>query len=488
MKKFFTAFALAAALIFTISCGGGSSKEGDNTDTGETVTDDDTVDTEPTGDPEPTVDTEPADDTDTQEKPDEDTPSDDWRERAEECEKLGGYFHGATETCRKYIDCPEKPELTEWNGDDVFHIEYKDGAWEEREVATEYNEEKGECHFVCDSDFDLVWTGTKCEEFCFLKCNDVENTYTYFCDHTKGSETYTCYCSDGYEWNAEKKTCDSVCEEGYYYREGLAEPCVKDGCLNAVCGEHSDGICVREDFDDAYHCGCEENYYWNYLQMQCMLEPCLQEGICGEHSDGICVRKNDSGFYTCGCDEGYYWTGEQCLEDPCLNAVCGEHSDGICIQYGSSDYECGCDENYYWDMLELKCLLEPCLQEGICGEHSNGNCVRDNGIGWYHCGCDENYYWNTGELKCLPEPCLTVVCGEHSDGNCVRITDSGEYLCGCETHYAWNSSQKKCIPDPCKNPDPCENMANANSCIKLSDTTFECACDDGFSWSGSQCL
>ncbi|MBO4710404.1 DUF1566 domain-containing protein [bacterium] len=68
MKKFFVVFAAFAALIFAVSCGGGS-KTGDTSDTGETVTDEDgdTADeSEPADDSEPSSDTEPDD----QENPD----------------------------------------------------------------------------------------------------------------------------------------------------------------------------------------------------------------------------------------------------------------------------------------------------------------------------------------------------------------------------------------------------------------------------------
>lgn len=101
MKNFFVSICLFAALIFVVSCGGGSSKESDNTDTGETVTDEDSdtvdtdqtdteptgdttpenPDTEPAGDTEPSGDTEPADDADSQpdssdSQPDNDNDSD----------------------------------------------------------------------------------------------------------------------------------------------------------------------------------------------------------------------------------------------------------------------------------------------------------------------------------------------------------------------------------------------------------------------------
>ena len=63
MKKFFVIFALFAALIFVVSCGGGS-KPVDTSDTGETVTDEDGDtgdDSEPADDSEPSSDTEPDD-------------------------------------------------------------------------------------------------------------------------------------------------------------------------------------------------------------------------------------------------------------------------------------------------------------------------------------------------------------------------------------------------------------------------------------------
>lgn len=62
MKKIFATFALFAALIFVVSCGGGS-KTGDTSDTGETVTDEDgdTADSEPADDSELSGDTEPDD-------------------------------------------------------------------------------------------------------------------------------------------------------------------------------------------------------------------------------------------------------------------------------------------------------------------------------------------------------------------------------------------------------------------------------------------
>ena len=289
----------------------------------------------------------------------------------------------------------------------------------------------------------------------------MENTYTYFCDHTKGSESYTCHCSDGYEWNAEKKACESVCEEGYYW-DILREECREDGCLNVVCGEHSDGICVRGTFDREYYCGCDENYYWDTGELKCLPEPCLT-AVCGEHSDGNCFRYSSAGGYYCGCEEGYSWytSVQACWKiDLCSNVVCGEHSTGSCTQTGADTYTCTCEDGYEWHANTKKC----------------------------ESACSEGYYWgyDGSQWKCMSDPCYSAVCGEHSDGICNR-TSLGTYYCGCDTHYAWDSNQQKCIADPCQNPDPCENMANANGCIKLSNTEFKCACNVGSYWNGTKC-
>ena len=67
MKKILVVFTLFAALIFVISCGGGSSKPADGSDTGETVTDEDsdTADSGSTDNPDTVPDNPDSDDPDT---------------------------------------------------------------------------------------------------------------------------------------------------------------------------------------------------------------------------------------------------------------------------------------------------------------------------------------------------------------------------------------------------------------------------------------
>ena len=75
MKKIQACFVIFTALIFIVSCGGGS-KTSDNSDTGDTVTDKDTVDTDSVSDTEPSGGgTEPSDnpDSDNHDSDDSDT-------------------------------------------------------------------------------------------------------------------------------------------------------------------------------------------------------------------------------------------------------------------------------------------------------------------------------------------------------------------------------------------------------------------------------
>lgn len=437
MKKIFTVFALAAALLFVVSCGGGNSKESDKTDTGETLSDDDTADTEPTSDTDPTGDTEPT------ETPDEDstdtesteTPDNKHEVTQKECEDAGGTFQsGSPSRCFKYVECAQKPKHSEWNGNNKYKVEYKDGAWEEKEVATEYNEEIGDCHFVC---------------------------FEY----------------DGYTWDEEKGLCIDEC-----YKAG---------------GENEDGMICHKDIP------CEEkpeNSHWNGYSVYVI-----------EYRDGEWEDKEfhteyneEEGICHFVCDVFYTWSGTECV-DVCP-IICGNvenlQSNYCFLSVDQQSYEChcktgyewhadtktcesACEEGYYWHDGSAECVQDGCFNV-VCGEHSDGICVRENNAG-YHCGCETGYSWNSSAKACWKSDlCSNVVCGEHSTGSCTQ-TDAENYYCDCNTHYVWDGTQKKCIPDPCQNPDPCENMANSNGCIRLSDTEFECACNDGSYWNGTKC-
>ncbi|MBP5406974.1 hypothetical protein J6Z19_07480, partial [bacterium] len=75
MKKFFAFFCCFVAMFFVVSCGGGSKKIYDKTDSGETVTDEDTVETDSPSDTElSSGDTEPSDDPDTASDSSDSTP------------------------------------------------------------------------------------------------------------------------------------------------------------------------------------------------------------------------------------------------------------------------------------------------------------------------------------------------------------------------------------------------------------------------------
>ena len=262
MKKLCLCLTIFAALLFFAGCGG-SKKENknDEPDTGETVTDEDAVDTEPTDNPDTTP--EPTDNPDTTPEPTdtddpdttpEPTSDDDAIEQfKKECAEAGGYIHGGTVTCRKDYDCDPKPKNSVWNGHDWSYIEYRDGKWHEEErVQTEYNEEEGNCHFICDEYY--VWDAEE------GSCIDV---YVY------------CEKLGGEGWDYEKSICvrSNPCGE----RPGFSEWNTDQDDAGWCTEEYIDGSWPEEGYCDvvyseepgACHFVCDEGFIWLSSKSEC---------------------------------------------------------------------------------------------------------------------------------------------------------------------------------------------------------------------------
>ena len=195
MKKFFVSFALFAALIFVISCSGGSKKTDDTTDTGETVTDEDAVDTDSTdsgsGDNTDSTDSGSGDNTDTAHDGGDTTPdggdstSDDDADTAhdgsdsaidddtdsgndsdsepveteeDKCKKAEGTWKDGK--CTKTAVCDSKPANSAWNGASSYTSTYSDGIWST--VKTEYSKTAGECRFTCKDGY--FYNGEYCQK------------------------------------------------------------------------------------------------------------------------------------------------------------------------------------------------------------------------------------------------------------------------------------------------------------------------------------
>lgn len=150
MKKSFILFAIFT-LFFLVSCGSGSKNE-DETDTTDSVTDEDAADTgtDPTDDSDSETDTDPnyPEPVDDSSRPPEKQKSD--------CLDFGGSWDETTLICT--WKCKSKPANSEWNGSDHYSDKFANGGWEyePEKLIPEYNEESGDCHFVCKAGF--IWS------------------------------------------------------------------------------------------------------------------------------------------------------------------------------------------------------------------------------------------------------------------------------------------------------------------------------------------
>ncbi len=87
---------------------------------------------------------------------------------------------------------------------------------------------------------------------------------------------------------------------------------------------------------------------------------------------------------------------------------------------------------------------------------------------------------------------MTTPC---DDNPCVNIANSTEvctpsgpnYICGCIGEYEWNGSQCVKPATPCE-PNPCTSISNSTGVCTVSGTGYTCGCQSGYNWSGTQCI
>ena len=131
------------------------------------------------------------------------------------CIDAGGTWNSEESICTKTTECSEKPEHSVWNGEHAYtqnYINYTENIWSD-EIATEYSEDEGVCHFKCEENYE--WNGSACVEPAVPTpcdgnpCASVANSND---ECTAIDETnYSCGCNEGYEWKAENMTCKQYC-------------------------------------------------------------------------------------------------------------------------------------------------------------------------------------------------------------------------------------------------------------------------------------
>ena len=201
MKRFFVLLLVFSTLLF-VSCSSGRSSGG--TDILPDADGEDN-DSETQNDTDTTPDDQNTDDTDTipEENSDADSSSLDNDADAsvepteeEKCIEAGGTWVNDS-ACVKMVECEDKPENTEWNGDPSYvSARYTDGVWgESHKIETQYSEEEGICHYKCAAG--CFRDGSSCKKTIPLgrictgqtKCYDYGNTGEIECP-TEGNALF----------------------------------------------------------------------------------------------------------------------------------------------------------------------------------------------------------------------------------------------------------------------------------------------------------
>lgn len=465
MKRFSICLALFAALLFVISCGGGSKKENSaetqDSDSGETVTDSDTADTETsdgdttdtTPDNGDTVDTGTSDDDKTDSatdngdttddsgdsQPDNGDTIDDYDEEDAkspcdqnpcadvsasdgECtEKDETYECGCFENYSwkegdcvadsQHTECKNLPENAVWNTATEITQKWTGSVWEPSTNGV-YNEEVSttECRFKCNDGYE--WNGAKCVVI-FQKCN-AENA-----DKT---------CKDdvtGYIWSAQsaekygqediKTYCEGLTTDNLSWRT----PNIDE--LRTIirnCDKtKTNGVCPVTVAHFDY------NTYWNDDCKGCTPEEGIEYNIFG-------TKKGDSYFRL--------WSSTQ-SEENSISYYTVMFSSDTYMAYIGPDYTSSwnirclgsgkCQENYELDG-NFECV--PATRLAHC-ENLPENAVSNSIING-----DYNIVqvWNPAIGKWLPENTTFKLCFDDDPSECCFHCE--------ENNYRYNQAENKC--------------------------------------------
>ena len=397
MKKFFVSFALFAALVFVISCGGGSKNNDstDTTDSGETVNDEDAVDTDATdsgsGDNTDSGDSGSGDNTDSTDSGSGDnTDTTDscalfftesacakhgetclWvhgmcMSYAEECKGYEGATWNASQNkCTRTIDCivniDIKQEHTVWNGESSVTQTYNfsDQTWSPELPYTEYSEEAGLCHFKCAEGYLWIAGISECESYAEV-CERNEGA-TWNASQNKCTRTFDCIDKPEHAvWNGENSYTQTLNFADWTWSPEYV----------STSAEYSKeaGLC---------HFKCEEGYLWEG-GYECLTyaEVCkMNDGAIWNASQNKCTRtvecpnKAKNSVWNDNGKNGYYTTEYQYKTNSWIPAA-------IETVYNDDAGECHfkCTEGYYWNAnyKHNALLYEPCSKIHTIGNICTG--------------------------------------------------------------------------------------------------------------------
>ena len=511
MKKFFTLFAVFAALMLVASCGG-SSKNDDKTDTGDTVNDEDAADTDQT-DTEPAEDNEPGGDTTSDEtdsddsdttpapKPDDDAdaaseqndddvdtetdPTEGMTDRQKECYHMGGTYaeDGGTISC--IITCESLPENAEWadkseysmnfvedsgDGEEPFWLSEcgKDGSGciteycgmpPKAKAAVEFHP----CCFLCEDGF--KWNGTKCETSkpSLPVCSATSTTP---CVDPATNYVWSAETEETMAWEAAKEHCENLEEGGFkdWHLPTISElRTLVQGCDATMTG----GTCTVTDDCQSGSC----------------ISGCSCDGTDSGYSKfgnttwewSLTKLANNEVFFVIGFQYGVVTPSSGSMHARCVRNT-GLTKEKYCAAFEKS-----------WNAEKEKCETaygspeeQECVEEagGIFTEYG---CYRnlacdpkpdDENTVWAHGGTySEKYDYETHEWTCSVEH-------ETEYG----VGHSCNFVCS-EEGYVWNGTAcaEPAAPTPCDG-NPCESVANSTGICAVSGETYTCGCNEGYGW------
>ena len=322
--------------------------------------------------------------------------------------------------------------------------------------------------------------GTDCVNPCsFDPCRNTVNS-TGVCKPSEGSDSYSCLCYSGYEWQESLSKC--VIPE--FRTQGCEIDKLPDNAVwnqTPTITQYPDGqgnwypttVPEYNEVPSTSECRfkCKDHYSWDYDLTECLLDKKLTQ--CTGTLPGHAV-----------------WTVSQIVQEWSL-------SDGdwmpreneMIFNEDASINKCSfkCDENYTW--LNNMCTANTRENVDCKGrpEHASWNTASKinqvwNGNDWYpsenavynenpsenECRykCDNNYFYHDSD--CLPSPCESETCAiPNSSGVCTAYAWN-EYECECTNGTFWNGSE-------CQVPLSIGNICTGqNKCYDDSNEEIEC--------------
>jgi len=441
MKKFMAIFALFSALIFVISCGGGSKSvnHGDEPDTGETVTDGDTTDSEPadndlsdSGHENPDTIPEQPDGGDTAPDNGDTEPNNDYpqtpcdpnpcisdanstgactiKNDSYVCGCKSGYIFDGTLCIKSLPEC--SPESATPCIDSATGL-----IWSAKsENKMPWNDAVNYCQNLTEGDFN-DW---RLPSIAVLKTL-VQNCFSAKCaDDYTGK--YSKFGDTVYLWSSSENE-DSTAQSIYFSNAGT-QPVSIDDNINVRCVR-------RETESRQSNCtGLIENSVWNTASQITQIwdwgtagwTPSPQGSYNEEGSSSVCRFK---------CDSNFFWDGTSKCLNPCEPNPCNNIGEtGICVGKSANEYTkeytCECEENYFWHSDSNKCAKNLCQENSCDIPNSTGICNPVDET-QYACECKENYYWWGPEKGCIDKRRLTL--GNICTGQNRCYNDSYEITC-----------------------------------------------------------